>query len=368
MALVTVLAAAVVPSIGQAAFAPGTRLHRTPAQPQAAPKATTRFRALGPSSVDTPYHYQETLNCSDCHTMHYSQQHEYGGAPGEGVPSLAGGPTPKLLRRGTPLDLCLACHDGRGGVPDVVASDTNGLTERAAGFFDNPEVSNYKGHNLKRDPGGLGDPGLCQRCHWGGMASAGVTCIDCHNPHGTGHYRNLQWASVPGSQPPIRAYIRPSSTGLPRYEAANVAYPAPGSGDTSYREVTNICIDCHHTFMSDSSGLYTGNSSPFKKHPGTNTEWGWHSPINRTGANTDPSHWVSGTGNGFPPTGIPRLPFIVQGATTFSGATTVASDNEVFCFSCHKAHGSENAFSLRWAYGSGAPETSQAGCEQCHNK
>ncbi len=347
-------------SSAEAASIPRTQLHRIPAQPKSAQKSTTPFRALSPSSGDVPYHNGSTLLCFDCHSMHYSEQHAYDGAAGQGFPSLAGGPTKKLLRKGTAVDLCLACHDGRSGVPDVIDADVNSSTLRAAGQLASPEVSNPRGHTLSRNPG----DDLCSRCHFvGSMATASVQCTDCHNKHGNGYYRNLQWASWPGGEPEIRAYIRPGSTGVARYEADSVRYPAPVDG--SFREVTNICIDCHHTFFSP---YYTNNDSgtpsPFKKHPGTNTESGWSSPVNRTGANTDPAHWVSGSGGGFT---IPRLKFIVSGATSFDGAGVVAPSNEVFCLSCHQAHGSENAFALRWNYGSGQGATSQTGCQQCHN-
>jgi predicted CXXCH cytochrome family protein len=55
---------------------------------------------------------------------------------------------------------------------------------------------------------------------------------------------------------------------------------------------------------------------------------------------------------------------MVVGATDFATATTVAANNEVFCLSCHKAHGSDQPFSTVWNYGSANP----AGCQQCHNR
>jgi hypothetical protein len=284
--------------------------------------------------------------------MHYSESHDLQGTAGESYPTLQGGPTAKLLRRGTALDLCLACHDQRSGVPDVVGPDTNGLTERAAGQFGNPDEPNFRGHNLSRTPGYL-----CTRCHWEGMAGGSVECIDCHNMHGNGRYRNLQWASWPGGEPMIAALIRPGVTGLQRYVRANIAYPGPVSGDDSYREVTNICIDCHHSFFAPS---YTGSTSPYHRHPGVNSEWGGYYPINRPGAGTDPANWTSG-GAGFT---VPRVPFMVVGATDFAAATTVAANNQVFCLSCHKAHGSDQPFSTLWDYGSANP----AGCQQCHNR
>ena len=317
--------------------------------------------AFAPSlSGSGTYHSGAQLICSDCHIMHASQQHDYNGST-SGFP-WTGSPQKNLLRKASALELCLSCHNNKSGIPDVVTSDINGLADRAAGYFGEPDTVNYKGHNLSTNPGDL-----CTRCHslHGSVGvTAYVTCVDCHNPHGNGYYRNLQWASEPGGEPEIRAYINPAASGLQRYEADNIKYPAPPAGDNSYREVTNICIDCHHVFMDDSAHYYTkpGGMSSWGKHPGTNTEWGASAPINATGASTNPAHWVDGSGNGF---GSPRLKFIVSGATNYSAAGVVAQNNEVFCLSCHKGHGTDNAFSLRWnASGAG---TSTNSCLQCHD-
>lgn len=84
--------------------------------------------------------------------------------------------------------------------------------------------------------------------------------------------------------------------------------------------------------------------------------------MNRPAAHTDAANWVSG-GAGFT---VSRLPFTVTGAADFASASVVSTTNGVFCLSCHKAHGSENPFSLRWDYGA-RTATSAAGCQQCHN-
>jgi hypothetical protein len=77
------------------------------------------------------------------------------------------------------------------------------------------------------------------------------------------------------------------------------------------------------------------------------------------GAN--PAHWEAGVGSGFSTT---RLRFVVSGAADFTAAAVVdARSNGVFCLTCHKAHGSDEAFGMTWPLGDGyrAP-----GCDQCH--
>ncbi len=311
------------------------------------------------------YHSGATLLCSDCHASHFSESHDFSGGSVSPTGALNGdwlgpiGPNPYLLKAPTSTELCLSCHDGQTFAPDVVTSDVNGLTQRSAGFFGELGVPTYKGHNLSSNPGGKpGSSELCNRCHFvGSMATASVQCIDCHNYHGNSSYRNLWWASAPGSEPPLLAAIAPGATGLARYERGNVGYPAPSAG--GWAEVTNMCVDCHHTFFAP---WYTQSTSPYHRHPGVNSESGGFYPINRTGAHTDADNWLAG-GAGF---GVPRLPFVVVGATDFASATTVAANNQVFCLTCHKAHGSENPFGLRWDYGS-RTATGLDGCQQCHN-
>lgn len=299
--------------------------------------------------------------------MHYSED---GGIP---PGADAGGPFEYLLLKEYSTELCLTCHiDGQGGqgdTPDVFESDSNGLTERSAGFFaGGVDIVNDNGHNLGQNK--LGSANLCTACHFGGdFNTAKIGCTDCHEAHGRDpsnpeyRYRNLQWASDPGGEPIITAFVNPGATGLEVYERNNIGYTAPTTQTSTWREVSNICLDCHHTF----SGYYYtregGSESGHPiKHPITDTERGAWEQINKHDS-TDPMHWASGTGLGF--AGFDRLPFVVSGAANYAEATTAAEDNEVFCLTCHKAHGSGNRSSMRWSY---RVASSNEGCQQCHNK
>jgi hypothetical protein len=279
---------------------------------------------------------------------------------GQGYNGSAQSPTgyPHLLKAATAVEVCLSCHDGHAGVPDVVGADTNGLTERSGGMFAALGTVNGNGHNL-----GAGATSLCLRCHFvHDEAEPEVTCIDCHAVHGNGRARNLQWASYPEGTPPLGLFVDPSATGLAQYERSHVAYGTDGTD--SLREVTNICIDCHHTL----SGSYyvddDGDGIP-NKHPVTETERGAVVRVRDgdSGNTTDSVHWMDGSGAGFD---IPRVRFLNNPATTYSAATAVSADNNVFCLSCHKAHGSENPDGLLWAPQGGA--VGPNGCDQCHDK
>jgi hypothetical protein len=321
------------------------------------------------------YHTGASLFCSQCHVMHASESH----AGASGVPDPFGPfprtftPTANLLKAADPVTLCLTCHDNEAGIPDVVGTDVNGLSNRSAGFFAAIGADNHNGHKIATGVDATpGWNGLCSRCHVGSsfqdpgpFSSAAVSCIDCHNPHGNKRARNLQWASDPGNERPFGYYIRPGATGMARYETDNIGFPAPLSNE--YRELSNMCKDCHHV-MSGQLYVDVDDDGIHEKHPAYDSEYGSNG-TNRISqgdvkGSTVSAHWVGGTGGGFLHT--PRLRYLSRGATDFASSRTVSANNGVFCLTCHKAHGSDQSFSLTWdpSFNNGGGE----GCDQCHNK
>jgi hypothetical protein len=286
------------------------------------------------------YHYGDTLRCSDCHVTHSSLTHDEAGAP----QTLNQPPNRYLLKSPSVSEICLQCHDDQPGTPDVRGLDVNNPSEkydgleRAAGQFGDGSEDNWKGHNL---------PGQ-------GSESPG-DCVACHDQHGNADYRNLR--ALDDSESGPLAYGNSTAAGLEKYRRANVGY-VKNIGD-------KLCGGCHD-FGDPANMLATGGPAHFQRHPSSGTQL--IVTFSGSDAHVDPNHWVAGVDSGFEVDGkpVPRVPFAVNSAASYSAARTVSADNEVFCLSCHKAHGAVHAFSLVWPYGAGDPQLSASGCNQCH--
>jgi hypothetical protein len=285
------------------------------------------------------YHAKTTLVCSDCHVMHYSQTHTYGGAPGQNFPTLVGGPNAFLLRR--PRDssqICLACHDGRTDAPDVRGANSAGTFFRAAGQLnvlgDGAAVEGT-GHTIGSPapaPGG-GTP-------WNGNATTGLLCSHCHATHGNTYYRNL--VTNPGTATGITMTYMTGTT----YDNISTIQQSAKTPLTDHYKVENIryrrttsglslwCRGCHD---------YTTNFG----HP-------YDTDIPNSDVTT---RWFESHAS--------RVPVVS------TNQTIPGTDNRVFCLSCHKAHGSTNTQGQLWddrtttALEDGLSINDT--CNQCHN-
>jgi predicted CXXCH cytochrome family protein len=270
------------------------------------------------------WHDPDQLICSDCHTMHYSE----GGMIPMGAQSA--GPFSKLLLASTTNALCLTCHDGTDSdAPDVVYPVTY-TSDPAGGYFANSGgTASDDAHNLGMASGET-PPGSSD--------SLTLSCASCHSPHGNSNYRNLLPnpagsgntgdVNIIVSQGTIADGSNPEQVYIP----SNIVYR---SGMSEW------CSDCHPDFHGADD---TGSPEPWFRHPQESTVSG--------GGHADYDHWEGAS--------------VLNRIQVQSPDDTIipSPDDQVFCLSCHKTHGSEHKSSLILADGDRMLST----CQQCHNQ
>jgi hypothetical protein len=301
------------------------------------------------------YHRSADLVCSDCHAQHYTPASRPAGWE-------PGGPFPTLLVASSTNVLCLFCHDGSDpAAPDVLAPvamyDGTDSETSAAGFFG---ASSGSVSPTSHD---LGVPVPIPLRSDGRIVS--LSCASCHAVHGNDQYRNLRTDPDSTALPvnlrtdsEIFVGVHPSIP--PDRGASAQAYR---SANTGYRAgLRDWCARCHDLMRTDAPGTEPAHHL---RHPG-------EASMASIGAHVDLLHWQQGVGEGFGSLtgdgveGIPRVRFQSPGAGMFTQARQVGPDNEVFCGSCHLAHGGTHQGALVWPYREGGVDDRSA-CAQCHN-
>jgi hypothetical protein len=358
------------------------------------------------------WHAGTTNVCTDCHTMHFSQTHNWDGtSPVSTTPQANGnwlstnGPNDFLLK--APANqLCLSCHDGQTFAPDVVGLNTNAspTAGRSAGALNEAALGNpyenWKGHTLDStsvppgfNPTAAGVPTASIY-----DATGGLECISCHLQHGSATiYRNLgprsaafqplyQFATTNDITKDVwinydKTLYTPNTgnaaTFNPLYDSANVSYnrtePAAPTGATtaSSNRVDTFCSACHGTFHGSPGDANIGTTAAaldgFIRHPTSKTV------IGASGALGNGGH-----------SALSRYTGATTKVKVYANDRTGYTDASPGCVSCHKAHGNQNPFGLvflsrnastvdeQGGFGAGQTQNQAVGyrnlCGQCHGQ
>lgn len=303
---------------------------------------------VAPSINAGDFHAMGSLACSDCHVMHYSETHTLTGGITPDPLLGSGGPFPKLLKN-TQSQLCLSCHDGRTNAPDVRGANT-GSYVRAAGQLnlagDGVEGTGHTIGSTAAPPGGT----------WN---NPGLQCTHCHDAHGNGYYRNLTASPGTATGKTVTFTTGSTYTGTAavqqlatspiatHYAVSNIRYRQSQVASTDFG-LSTWCGGCHGSIHADSNSTFIHPTQGVTMSQGVADQ------------KVDPNHWFSDLAS--------RVP-VVSPSGTIPG-TSSGSDNQVFCGSCHKAHGSQNTKGL--IYDDDSTPALEDGtdlnqtCQQCH--
>ncbi|RLB81299.1 MAG: hypothetical protein DRH17_09585 [Deltaproteobacteria bacterium] len=317
--------------------------------------------------------------CSNCHTMHYSQN-------GTQLSSWGSdGPYQNLTTSN-----CVGCHSAADGatwqdavtgapiVYNASAPSYNTQKGLAAGNFYYVAQDQTKGHNVTDIPGVSQDsnftstPGgtgsTCSACHGGGNMVL-TKCVFCHDAKDAHHADDS--ATVVGESGGYYrflsfTYYHPSSfqEGLGFYGCEGIEDSdwektvtstdhneyagAPASGNS--HSISKYCACCHEGFHGTAN---TQSGSSWIRHPSDHV-------LPNSGEYASYTTYS-------PEAPIARDPTVLAGMTGPSQTVTPGSD-QVSCLSCHRAHGSPKPDMLRWDYSgmiAGSGENT-GGCFVCH--
>lgn len=326
--------------------------------------------------------------CSNCHTMHNSQN---------GVPmnfDASATPNPVLLR-GT----CLACHaqavantiDPTSNAPQV--NVTGYPTALAGGTFYNGNAG-AGGTGLAHNPYGASNTVFTQELTLlvppgdstaGAVTNANLSCAGttgCHGDRtvaGTGaggndlsalsgahHGNNGTGGAITATTTignsyrflnGIYGFEETSWENAPSSTVHNQYYAVDGLAGDGHT-ISNLCSQCHGVFHGAANVVAGG-------------EWVRHPTDHIIPDSGEYASAFGGSGAGTPGTYNPEVPVGSATVTAIKSTVTVGTDM-VVCVSCHRAHGSDQPDLLRWNYGNMVANTTGAGagtgCFRCHTQ
>jgi hypothetical protein len=343
---------------------------------------------LGVTAFAGDYHRGATLVCNDCHVMHFSQSHSYG--DNYEPPALVDGPNEALLR--APVNsLCLTCHDGKAGAPDVLGENFNSYTRNAGALnFEDDSEAGYPhtaGHSL-------GFTGVIPGSN--PERELELECSSCHSVHGSANYRNLgargaSFTVTYNNATPLandltkdvfqRDFAHMYDGGANHYATSNIDYNEPGNSGSAY---ATMCKACHTDFHGNIGGAEYGTTVYDADTTAAGVRWFGFERHPAAFVNLNGSTYFRASSSTRPAAGFAKSLYRpkVMSATAAWGTqgallpqtANFTSDLTPSCMTCHKSHGNQNPFGL--IYSNGSEELSENGttggtyaqmCQQCHS-
>jgi hypothetical protein len=296
------------------------------------------------------FHTRNLLFCSQCHTIHGSQQHTYN-KTGAGVvfpPVANDGTVHEYLLKNEINELCLTCHDGTAA-HDVL--EAGSFVRQAGGLNRTDSSGDYTpltGHTLGTSampPGNDGsyDPG-----------GHGLTCINCHHQHGyagfgfpdgeKGAYVNLRDIDARG--PTYARGTNDTAFDVFRRNGSHsedsIDFNEPDQTASVYAAWCGNChTDFHGAANSDNIGGVGGTgTSAFVRHPVAGVN------IGAVGGGHSNKDVFATADTGVPGTKTHYVQVMTATENWEPTAETDVTDHTPSCMSCHKAHGNKNVFGL----------------------
>jgi hypothetical protein len=343
--------------------------------------------AAMPLMAQSNYHYNENMNCSDCHSMHASAHNNLtdglaittpnpGASPNRAInpyyPAPNTGPGREYLLKAA--DVCESCHKDQTFAPDVYGDNVNGYIRSAGGVRENNNGGGHKVGSTVAAPGYKSDvinyfP-----------AGSELECVSCHSPHGGTAFRNL----VPYGM-----------SGKPGYSAANMKPTlAKAAAFDGTKDVT-ILGGQSYVFGSGSMQTYYGRQAVVFSRTADGAEYNYngakssnridqfcavcHGAFHGGDKVADTTTVTDGTTFVRHPTGVAKVGTFASASAASNlklyqatGVQTAATDSPG-CLTCHKAHGNNNPFALIYPSPTGADTTEEGNgayktlCKSCHS-
>ena len=335
-----------------------------------------------PAFAQSNYHYNENMNCSDCHSMHASAHNNLtdGSAittpnttvtsPNRAInpyyPAPNPGPGREALLKND--DVCSTCHKDQTFAPDVFGDNVNSYIRSAGGVREGTAGGGHKIGSTLAAPGHKSDVIAYF------PAGSELECVSCHSPHGSANFRNL----IP--------YQLRSTAG---YNAVMAPSVAKAAAFDATKDVT-ILNGNSYVFGSGNMQNYYGRNAILYSRAATPYDYNGAKSSNRIDQFCGICHGdfhggdavtdVVGDGTGFVrhPTGVVTVASFSNATAAgnlklyqASAAQTAGTDSPG-CLTCHKAHGNNNPFALIYPSPTAADTTEEGNgayktlCKSCH--